>query len=80
MKEMGFPNEPDVTKPDHTTVFSFPMKSPKDAVFRMDMTALEQLELWKTYATSWCEHKPSVTIYTISSQELACTAGGCEVI
>ena len=150
MKEMGFPNEPDVTKPDHTTVFSFPMKSPKDAVFRMDMTALEQLELWKTYATSWCEHKPSVTIsvkedewvdvaawvyenfdaisgisflpfsehvyrqapyqdctkeeyeealktmpknvdwaelskyesqdYTISSQELACTAGGCDVI
>ena len=150
MKGRGFPNEPDVTKPDHTTVFSFPMKSPKDAVFRMDMSALEQLELWKTYATSWCEHKPSVTIsvkedewvdvaawvyenfdsisgisflpfsehvyrqapyqdctkeeyeealktmpknvdwaelskyesqdYTISSQELACTAGGCEVI
>ena len=52
MKEQGFPNEPDVTKPDHTTVFSFPMKSPKDAVFRMDMTAIEQLNLWKTYAVS----------------------------
>ena len=150
MKEQGFPNEPDVTKPDHTTVFSFPMKSPKDAIFRMDMTAIEQLNLWKTYAESWCEHKPSVTIsvkdhewvevaswvwenfdyisgisflpfsehvyrqapyqdcteeeynealknmpknvdwaelskyesqdYTVASQELACTAGGCEVI
>ena len=150
MQEMGFPNEPDVTKPDHTTVFSFPMKSPKDAVFRMDMSALEQLELWKTYQESWGEHKPSVTIsvkedewvdvaawvfenfdsisgisflpfsehvyrqapyqdcteeeynealgnmpknvdwaelskyesqdYTVSSQELACVAGGCEVI
>jgi len=150
MQEMGFPNEPDVTKPDHTTVFSFPMKSPKDAVFRMDMSALEQLELWKTYQERWCEHKPSVTIsvkedewvdvaawvyenfdsisgisflpfsehvyrqapyqdcteeeynealeqmpknvdwaelskyesqdYTVSSQELACVAGGCEVI
>ena len=149
MKEQGFPNEPDVTKPDHTTVFSFPMKSPKDAVFRMDMTAIEQLNLWKTYAESWCEHKPSVTIsvkdhewvevaswvwenfdyisgisflpfsehvyrqapyqdcteeeykealtrmpknvdwaelskyesqdYTVASQELACTAGGCEI-
>ena len=149
MKEQGFPNEPDVTKPDHTTVFSFPMKSPKDAVFRMDMTAIEQLNLWKTYAVSWCEHKPSVTIsvkdhewvevaswvwenfddisgisflpysehvyrqapyqdcteeeykealttmpknvdwaelskyesqdYTVASQELACTAGGCEI-
>ena len=150
MQEKGFPNEPDVTKPDHTTVFSFPMKSPKDAVFRMDMSALEQLELWKTYQENWCEHKPSVTIsvkedewvdvaawvfenfdsisgisflpfsehvyrqapyqdcteeeynealgnmpknvdwaelskyesqdYTVSSQELACVAGGCEVI
>ena len=150
MQDMGFPNEADVTKPEHTTVFSFPMKTPKGAICRMDMTALEQLELWKTYATSWCEHKPSVTIsvkedewvevaswvyknfdsisgisflpfsehvyrqapyqdctegeykealktmpknvdwaelskyesqdYTIASQELACTAGGCEII
>jgi len=62
MKNMGFPNEVDVTKPEHTTVFSFPMKTPKGAVCRMDMTALEQLELWKVYAESWCEHKPSVTI------------------
>ena len=150
MKKQGFPNEADVTKPEHTTVFSFPMKSPKGAVFRMDMTAMEQLELWKTYAENWCEHKPSVTIsvkedewvdvaawvykhfdsisgisflpfsehvyrqapyqdcteeeykealktmpknvdwaelskyesqdYTIASQELACAAGGCEII
>ena len=150
MQEMGFPNEPDVTKPEHTTVFSFPMRSPKGAVCRMDMTAMEQLELWKTYAESWCEHKPSVTIsvkeeewvevaawvyknfdtisgisflpfsdhtyrqapyqdcteveykdavkhmpknidwselskyesqdYTTASQELACTAGGCEIL
>ena len=26
------------------------------------MTAIEQLELWKTYQKHWCEHKPSVTI------------------
>ena len=150
MQDMGFPNEVDVTKPEHTTVFSFPQKSPKGATCRNDMTALEQLELWKVYAESWCEHKPSVTIsvkedewvevaawvydhfdsisgisflpfsehvyrqapyqdcteeeykealktmpknvdwaelskyesqdYTIASQELACTAGGCEII
>jgi len=150
MQDMGFPNEADVTKPEHTTIFSFPMKTPKGAVCRMDMTALEQLELWKTYSTSWCEHKPSVTIsvkedewvdvaswvyknfdsisgisflpfsehvyrqapyqdctegeykealkampknvdwaelskyesqdYTIASQELACVAGGCEIL
>ena len=62
MKDQGFPCEPDVTKPNHTTVFSFPMKSPDGAVCRQDMTALEQLELWKTYQEHWCEHKPSVTI------------------
>ena len=62
MKDAGFPNEPDVTKPTHTTVFSFPTKSPDNAVCRMDMTAIEQLELWKLYQEDWCEHKPSVTI------------------
>ena len=58
----GVPNEPDVMKPEHTTVFSFPMMSPKGSLCRTDMTAIEQLELWKVYAQSWCEHKPSVTI------------------
>jgi len=62
MKAEGFPNEPDVTKPDHTTVFSFPSKSPKDAICRNDMTAWRQLSLWHTYAKEWCEHKPSVTV------------------
>ena len=62
MKEAGFPAEADVMKPKHTTVFSFPMQSPKNAVFRTDMTAKEQLQLWKQYQEHWCEHKPSVTI------------------
>jgi ribonucleoside-diphosphate reductase alpha chain len=62
MADMGFPCEDDVMKPDHTLVFSFPMKSPDQAVFRTDMTAIEQLELWKVYQDAWCEHKPSVTI------------------
>ena len=62
MMDAGFPNEPDVTKPENTTVFSFPMMSPKNAVCRTDMSALEQLELWKVYQDHWCEHKPSVTI------------------
>ena len=62
MKDRGFPCEPDVMKPEHTMVFSFPMKTPENAVFRTDMTALEQLTLWLTYQRSWCEHKPSVTI------------------
>ena len=73
MKDAGFPNEPDVTKPNHTTVFSFPMKSPSGAVCRTDMTALEQLELWKVYAQNWCEHKPSVTI-SVKEDEWVSTA------
>ena len=58
----GVPNEPEVFHPDSTVVFSFPVRSPAGAVTRNDMTALQQLELWKTYALHWCEHKPSVTI------------------
>ena len=58
----GIPAEPDVMKPDSTTVFSFPMKSPAGAVTRFDMSAIEQLELWLIYQRHWCEHKPSVTI------------------
>jgi len=62
MKDKGFPNEPDITKPNHTTVFSFPMKSPKGAICRNEMTAWKQLSLWHTYAKHWCEHKPSITV------------------
>ena len=60
--ESGVPAERDVMKPDSTTVFSFPMKSPDGAVTRTQTTAVEQLELWKTYAIHWCEHKPSITV------------------
>jgi len=66
--ETGVHNERDMMKPDSTTVFSFPMKSPDGAVTRTQMTAIEQLELWKTYALHWCEHKPSVTI-TVKEHE-----------
>ena len=62
MKDQGIPSEPCVMKPDSTTVFSFPQKSPEGAITRNDMSALEQLELWMTYQRHWCEHKPSVTI------------------
>ena len=68
MIDKGFPAEPCVMKPDHTMVFSFPIKSPENATCRSDMTALEQLEMWRTYQNYWCEHKPSVTI-TVKEDE-----------
>ena len=68
MKDQGIPNEPDVMKPDQTTVFSFPMKAPQGAVVTADMSAIEQLEMWLAYQRSWCEHKPSVTINVKSDE------------
>lgn len=68
MQSVGIPNEPDVMKPDNTTVFSFPQKSPASAVTRNEMTALEQLELWLTYQRHWCEHKPSITVNVRDSE------------
>ena len=68
MKDMGFPNEADVMKPEHTTVFSFPMKSPERSVFRKDMNAIEHLNLWLVYQRHWCEHKPSITV-TVKEHE-----------
>ena len=68
MKDAGFPIEDDVMNPSHTSVFSFPMKVDKNAVFRTDMTAIEQLRLWLVYQKHWCEHKPSVTI-TVKEHE-----------
>ena len=62
MKEHGIPNEPDLMSPEHTTVFSFPIKANTNSKFRNDLNAIQQLEIWKTYAEHWCEHKPSVTV------------------
>ena len=61
MVDMGFPHEPCVMKPDHTMVFSFPMKA-EGSVTRNDLSAIEHLELWLAYQRHWCEHKPSITI------------------
>ena len=68
MEDKGFPHEPCVMKPDHTMVFSFPIKSPDNALFRADLSAIEQLDLWLVYQEHWCEHKPSVTI-TVKEHE-----------
>jgi len=70
MKDQGVPHEPCVMKPDTTTVFSFPINSPKNSVTRNDMTAIEQLETWLMYQRHWCEHKPSITCTVLDSEWL----------
>jgi ribonucleoside-diphosphate reductase alpha chain len=67
MIDLGFPAEPCVMKPDHTMVFSFPMKA-VGSITRNDLTAIEHLELWLTYQRHWCEHKPSITV-TVKEHE-----------
>ena len=62
MVDAGVPMESDVMAKGNVNVFSFPMKAPKNAVFREDRTAIEQLELWLTYQQNWTEHKPSITV------------------
>tara|TARA_R100001509_G_scaffold35978_1_gene19116 strand:+ start:9597 stop:11489 length:1893 start_codon:yes stop_codon:yes gene_type:complete len=62
MKDQGIPSEPCVYKPDQTTVFSFPVQAPNNAVVTSDLSAIDQLETWLMYQRHWCEHKPSVTI------------------
>jgi ribonucleoside-diphosphate reductase alpha chain len=44
-------------------VFGFPIKAPEGAIVTADVTAIQQLELWKVYQEHWCEHKPSITVY-----------------
>lgn len=62
LKDCGIPNEPDVMKPNDTTVFYFPIKAPKGATVTEDISAIDHLEMWKIYRNHWTEHNPSVTI------------------
>ena len=62
MVDAGVYHEDDLTKPEHSLVFYFPMKSPKGALTRKDLSATEHLGIWKDYQDQWCEHKPSVTV------------------
>lgn len=62
LKDFEIPSEPDVMKPEATTVFYFPIKAPKGAVVTRDLSAIEHLEIWKVYRENWTEHNPSVTV------------------
>jgi ribonucleoside-diphosphate reductase alpha chain len=45
-----------------TYVLEFPMKSPDGAIFKDDLSAIEQLEYWKVVKENYTEHNPSATI------------------
>lgn len=58
----GVYTEDDVRSPHTTSVLFFPIEVPAEAVTRDDYTAIEHLEIWKTYQMHYCEHKPSITV------------------
>lgn len=62
LQDQGIPSEPCAMKPDQTTVFSFPTKSPEGSITRNDMSGVEQLEMWLAYQRHYTCHKPSVTV------------------
>lgn len=62
MTDIGVPSEPDLMKPDSSTVFTFPVKAPENAITRNNLTAVEHLEIWLAYKRYWTEHNPSITV------------------
>ena len=65
LKDQGVPYFPEVGQNYEnatTLVLEFPMKAPKGAICKDDITAIEQLEHWKIVKINYTEHNPSVTI------------------
>lgn len=70
LREQGVPCEPDVTKPDNTLVFSFPIASPPGSITRDQLSAIDQLDHYLVLKREWCEHNPSITVYVRESEWL----------
>jgi ribonucleoside-diphosphate reductase alpha chain len=71
MRAKGFPVEDCVNKPTSVDIFRFPLKAPNDAVFRDDMSAIDQLEHYLVVKDHWCEHNPSITVYVREHEWMA---------
>lgn len=68
MRDQGVPFYPEVgqsAEEANTFVLEFPVKAPdhsKEARFKNDLTALDQLEYWKLVKLNYTEHNPSATV------------------
>lgn len=69
LEAAGVPSEDDVTNPN-TKVYSFPKRAPEGAQTASEVSAMDQLKLWKAYQEHWCEHKVSMTCYYRDSEFL----------
>jgi ribonucleoside-diphosphate reductase alpha chain len=74
MRDQGVPYYPEVgqsMEEANTYVIEFPVKAPdhsKEARFKNDLTALDQLEYWKRVKLNYTHHNPSATI-SVSADE-----------
>jgi ribonucleoside-diphosphate reductase alpha chain len=62
MKDQGVTVEDCVMNPHSTAVFTFTQSAPAGSMTQQDLTAINHLELWKTYQNHYCQHKPSITV------------------
>ncbi|MFA5934174.1 MAG: ATP cone domain-containing protein [Candidatus Paceibacterota bacterium] len=65
LRDQGVPYYPEVGQAmdsAHTFVLEFPVKAPKGAICKNDLSALDQLEHWKLVKKNYTEHNPSVTV------------------
>src|SRR5258708_4902269 len=71
LKGNGIKGEKAFGKEESTTIFSFPVGSPKESIQRNQISAIQQLEHWLLFQRYWCEHKPSITVYVRSKEWLS---------
>ena len=65
MRDQGVLHHPEVGQvagEANTYVLEFPVKAPTGSIFKDDLSAIEQLEYWKTVKLNFTEHNPSATI------------------
>jgi len=66
LKDQNVPHYPEVGQTEenaHTFVLEFPVASPKGAILKDDVSAMELLSEWKLLKKHFTDHNPSVTIY-----------------
>jgi ribonucleoside-triphosphate reductase len=71
LKDQGVPYHPEVGQVEETAntfVLEFPVKSPEGSIYKDDLSAIDQLEHWKTVKKNYTEHNPSQTV-SVSDDE-----------
>ncbi len=65
-RDQGVPCVPEVGQAEDTAttfVLEFPVKAPKGAIFKDEVSALDLMKEWKRLKEHFVEHNPSATIY-----------------